>query len=141
MLSNLQNLTKMNKLIILSILVMSYGLNAQKPIPEKDTSAVHIEIMGEKIHISQKRIDSLMHLTLDRLSSILNDVDNQKQIKASVDSLGSKMNKVLDILIEDKKQLAKVKTEMNQKISESRPQIDSAINQIKNSINTMKSSK
>lgn len=141
MLSNLQNRTKMNKLIILSILFISYGLNAQKSSPKKDTSTVHIEIMGEKIHISQKRIDSLMHLTLDRLSSILNDVDNQKQIKASVDSLGSKMNKVLDFLIEDKKQLAKVKTEMNQKISESRPQIDSAINQIKNSINTMKSSK
>ena len=141
MLSNLQNRTKMNKLIILSILFISYELNAQKSSPKKDTSTVHIEIMGEKIHISQKRIDSLMHLTLDRLSSILNDVDNQKQIKASVDSLGSKMNKVLDILIEDKKQLVKVKTEMNQKLSESRPQIDSAINQIKNSINTMKSSK
>jgi hypothetical protein len=131
----------MNKLIILSILFISYELNAQKSSPKKDTSAVQIEIMGEKIHISQKRIDSLMHLTLDRLSSILNDVDNQKQIKASVDSLGSKMNKVLDILIEDKKQLVKVKTEMNQKLSESRPQIDSAINQIKTSINTMKSSK
>ena len=101
---------------------------------------MHIEIMGEKIHISQKRIDSLMQLTLDRLSSILNDVDNHKQIKASVDSLGSKMNKVLDILIEDKNQLAKVKTEMKQKLSASRPHIDSAINQIKSSIQTMKSS-
>ena len=141
MLSNLQNRTKMNKLIILSILFISYELNAQKSSPKKDTSAVQIEIMGEKIQISKERIDSVVHLTLDRLSSILNDADNQKQIKASVDSLGSKMNKVLDILIEDKKQLAKVKTEMNQKISESRPQIDSAINQIKTSINTMKSSK
>jgi phosphopentomutase len=131
----------MNKLIMLSILFISYGLNAQKPSPKKDTSTVHIEIMGEKIHISQKRIDSLMQLTLDRLSSILNDVDNHKQIKASADSLGSKMNKVLDILIEDKNQLAKVKTEMKQKLSESRPHIDSAINQIKSSINTMKSSK
>ena len=131
----------MNKLIILSILLISYGLNAQKQVKTKDTSSINIEIMGEKIQISQKRIDSVVHLTLDRLSSILNDADNQKQIKASVDSLGSKMNKVLDILIEDKNQLEKVKTEMNQKLSESRPQIDSAINQIKSSIKTMKSTK
>jgi hypothetical protein len=131
----------MKQLFIITIILIHTGLNAQKPAKAKDTSSVHIEIMGEKIHISQKRIDSLMHLTLDRLSSILNDADNQKQIKASVDSLGSKMNKVLDVLIEDKNQLAKVKTEMKQKLSESRPQIDSAINQIKSSINTMKSSK
>jgi hypothetical protein len=131
----------MKQLILTAIILIHSGLNAQKASSKKDTSTVHIEIMGEKIHISQKRIDSLMQLTLDRLSSILNDIDNQKQIKASVDSLGSKMNKVLDIIIEDKNQLAKVKTEMNQKLSESRPQIDSAINQIKSSINTMKSSK
>lgn len=131
----------MNKLIILTILFISYGLNAQKPAKAKDTSSMNIEIMGEKIQISKKRIDSAVHLTLDRLSSILNDADNQKQIKTSLDSIGSKMNKVLDILIEDKNQLPKVKTEMNHKLSKSRPQIDSAINQIKSSINTIKSSK
>jgi predicted transport protein len=122
-------------------LFSSLALNAQKQVKTKDTSTVNLELMGEKIQISQKRIDSLMHLTLDRLSSILNDVDNQKQIKKSIDSLGSKMNKVFEILIEDKNQLDKVKKEMNQKIVESRPQIDSAIQQIKTAIQSMKSTK
>jgi predicted transport protein len=131
----------MKQLIILSVLFSSLALNAQKQVKTKDTSTVNLELMGEKIQISQKRIDSLMHLTLDRLSSILNDVDNQKQIKKSIDSLGSKMNKVFEILIEDKNQLDKVKKEMNQKIVESRPQIDSAIQQIKTAIQSMKSTK
>ncbi len=131
----------MKQLVFISVLFITTGLNAQKQAKAKDTSSANIEIMGEKIQISKERIDSLVHLTLDRLSSILNEVDNQKQIKTSIDSIGSKMNKVLDILIEDKKQLNKVKKEMTQKLSESSPQIDSAINQIKSSIQTMKSSK
>ena len=131
----------MKQLVFISVLFITTGLNAQKQAKAKDTSSANIEIMGEKIQISKERIDSLVHLTLDRLSSILNEVDNQKQIKTSIDSIGSKMNKVLDILIEDKKQLNKVKKEMTQKLSESRPEIDSAIQQIKNSIQTMKSSK
>ena len=131
----------MKQLVFISVLFITTGLNAQKQAKAKDTSSANIEIMGEKIQISKERIDSLVHLTLDRLSSILNEVDNQKQIKTSIDSIGSKMNKVLDILIEDKKQLDKVKKEMTQKLSESSPQIDSAINQIKSSIQTMKSSK
>lgn len=131
----------MKQLFIIIAILAHTILSAQKQTKTKDTSSVNVEIMGEKIQISQKRIDSVVHLTLDRLSSILNDVENQKQIKASIDSLGSKMNKVLDILIEDKKQLAKVKKEMNQKFSESKPQIDSAIYQIKESIQTIKSSK
>ena len=131
----------MKQLVFISVLFITTGLNAQKQAKAKDTSSANIEIMGEKIQISKERIDSLVHLTLDRLSSILNEVDNQKQIKTSIDSIGSKMNKVLDILIEDKKQLDKVKKEMTQKLSESRPEIDSAIQQIKNSIQTMKSSK
>ena len=131
----------MKQLVFISVLFITTGLNAQKQAKAKDTSSANIEIMGEKIQISKERIDSLVHLTLDRLSSILNEVDNQKQIKTSIDSIGSKMNKVLDILIEDKKQLDKVKKEMTQKLSESIPQIDSAINQIKSSIQTMKSSK
>ena len=121
----------MKQLVFISVLFITTGLNAQKQAKAKDTSSANIEIMGEKIQISKERIDSLVHLTLDRLSSILNEVDNQKQIKTSIDSIGSKMNKVLDILIEDKKQLNKVKKEMTQKLSESSPQIDSAINQIK----------
>ena len=131
----------MKQLVFISVLFITTGLNAQKQAKAKDTSSANIEIMGEKIQISKERIDSLVHLTLDRLSSILNEVDNQKQIKTSIDSIGSKMNKVLDILIEDKKQLDKIKKEMNQKLYESRPEIDSAIQQIKNSIQTMKSSK
>ena len=131
----------MKQLVFISVLFITTGLNAQKQAKAKDTSSANIEIMGEKIQISKERIDSLVHLTLDRLSSILNEVDNQKQIKTTIDSIGSKMNKVLDILIEDKKQLNKVKKEMTQKLSESRPEIDSAIQQIKNSIQTMKSSK
>ena len=131
----------MKQLVFISVLFITTGLNAQKQAKAKDTSSANIEIMGEKIQISKERIDSLVHLTLDRLSSILNEVDNQKQIKTSIDSIGSKMNKVLDILIEDKKQLNKVKKEMTQKLSESSPQIDFAINQIKSSIQTMKSSK
>ena len=131
----------MKQLVFISVLFITTGLNAQKQAKAKDTSSANIEIMGEKIQISKERIDSLVHLTLDRLSSILNEVDNQKQIKTSIDSIGSKMNKVVDILIEDKKQLDKVKKEMTQKLSESSPQIDSAINQIKSSIQTMKSSK
>ena len=131
----------MKQLVFISVLFITTGLNAQKQAKAKDTSSANIEIMGEKIQISKERIDSLVHLTLDRLSSILNEVDNQKQIKTTIDSIGSKMNKVLDILIEDKKQLNKVKKEMTQKLSESSPQIDSAINQIKSSIQTMKSSK
>ncbi len=130
----------MSKMVILSLLLISTTIEAQS-IHKNKKDSLSININGESIYISQKRIDSLANVLLDKFSSLINDKDINQSIHATMNHLEEKFNKALDILVEDKSQLQKAKKELKKAFIEVKPSIDTAIQSLKYQIDQTKKSK
>ena len=131
----------MRKYVAILLAIISLPLTAQNPTKVNDTNDVHINWNGENIRISQKRIDSLTKQAMESFSRIINEVETQKYIAESIETLGAKLDHAIDILIEDNRQREKVKKELKTSIKSMKPALDSAIQSIKINIDTTKRQK
>jgi len=75
---------------------------------------------------------------LESFFTIINDKDNQKMIKESVDKMGTKLDKAIDILIDDPTQREKAKKDLKASLKDSKPLIDTAIKKLNEKNTTAK---
>lgn len=126
----------MRVLSILSALLVSSMMLSQtqktSTTPKKDS--VVIDWNKEKYVLSQRKIDSLSALMMSRFSTMISDKQNQAEFKSSINQLEGMLYKTLDILLDDKTQLKKAKSEMHQAFQEVNPKIDSAFILLQNSL-------
>lgn len=104
------------------------------------SSMLNVDLFGEHIEISQKRIDSLTSIVLQKMNQILKDPATKQNLSKSFDQMSSKFEKMIDILLENKEQAHKAKVEIKLAMKDYQPQIDSAFNilqfQLKNNLGT-----
>lgn len=130
----------MKRILTFSAMLIVTTVNAQTSKKEENDS-VSIHLNGQKIQISQKRIDSFSNLMIEKFSALLADKEIKQSINKTMVSLEDKFYKALDILVEDKSQLQKAKTELKKAFVEAKPSLDTAIQSLKYQIDQAKKSK
>ena len=121
----------MKNTIFMLTLLFAFNIEAQdKNVKDNGTASVHIEFMGESIHISKERVDSMATKMLESFSAILNDKETKDGIVKSIDKIGEKLDKAIDILVEDVKQNKKVKNDLKAALKDAKPKIDSIMENI-----------
>ena len=130
----------MKQILIYSLLLIGTTVDAQTSKREENDS-VSIHLNGHKIQISQKRIDSFSNLMLEKFSALLADKEVKQSINKTMVSLEEKMYKALEILVEDKSQLQKAKTELKKAFVEAKPSLDTAFRSLKYQLDQIKKSK
>lgn len=73
-----------------------------------DSNQIVIELNGERIKISSKRMDSLAESAVDKVHSMIRDPKIGNDLKSKLDSLNIKLERVANRLVEDRRQLEKL---------------------------------
>lgn len=103
------------------------NLNIQS---DDSSNSVKINLNGEEFNISKSKLDSIYSVALKSFQTMLNDKDNQKQFKESIDKIGIKMEKLVEVLVDNPEQKNRVKKELKASIKEAKPLVDSVVKKL-----------